>query len=74
MVDVFESWGATMKVKRIKLLTIFCFILFSASLATAGRSSADDKSLSRELEAVLAQLGFTGRIEGKLEERLGRPE
>jgi cytochrome c peroxidase len=62
-----------MRVKHVKLLTLLCFTLFSATLATAGQSTAADKSLNRELSAVLAQLGFTGRIEGTLEERLGRP-
>jgi cytochrome c peroxidase len=37
------------------------------------RSAADSRvSLNQQLEAVLTQLGFTGRIESTLEQRIGR--
>jgi cytochrome c peroxidase len=49
-------------------LTIACVALF----ASQNSAKADPDSLDVDLTATLRQLGFTGRIESTLEQRLGR--
>jgi cytochrome c peroxidase len=63
----------TMKLRTTKLLTLFIAAIGCALLTLIPRSSAADSrvSLDRQLETVLGQLGFTGRIESTLEQRVG---
>src|SRR5207244_12729406 len=42
-------------------------------LLRLGAAFADEDALDRQLIARLEQLGFTGKIEASLEQRLGRP-
>ena len=64
-----------MSLQRIKLLILLFTFCASGLLAFTPKLSAQfainplDKTLVDELHRV----GFTGRIESKLEERLGRP-
>lgn len=58
---------------RVKLGVLLAFTILSSLLAVTARGSDQGvASLNEELRAVLAQHGFTGRIESRLEERLGR--
>src|SRR6476659_3573199 len=53
------------------LLTVLAGSLLLAQLLSAAGGQLD--SLDRELTARLQQLGFSGKIAGTLEQRLGRP-
>jgi cytochrome c peroxidase len=60
----------TMRTTKLSVLFIVAVV---ALLTQIPQSVADSRaSLDQQLEAVLAQLGFTGRIESTLEQRLGR--
>src|SRR5262249_7548762 len=62
-----------MKLRTTKLLALFLVMGGCALLTLIPQSSADSRvSLDQQLETVLAQHGFTGRMEFTLEERLGR--
>ncbi|HEU0295958.1 MAG TPA: cytochrome c peroxidase [Anaerolineales bacterium] len=56
------------------LWTVLSLCMLGLSIAAAPRrpASAQGSSLDAELQAVLRQAGFTGRIESTLEQRLGR--
>src|SRR5689334_11190310 len=49
-----------------------CLLGLSSLAMPQQRASAQGSSLDNELQAVLRQAGFTGRIESTLEQRLGR--
>jgi cytochrome c peroxidase len=49
-----------------------CLLGLSIMAIPHQRASAQNSSLDEELQAVLRQAGFTGRIEATLEQRLGR--
>ena len=55
------------KLSLILILTVGCVLV-----VTQDSAKADHDSLDQELSARLGQLGFTGRIEATLEQRLGR--
>jgi cytochrome c peroxidase len=55
------------KLSLILILTIGCVLV-----VTQDSAKADHDPLDQELSARLGQLGFTGRIEATLEQRLGR--
>jgi cytochrome c peroxidase len=58
---------------RTTKLSVLFIVAVVALLTQIPQSVADSRaSLDQQLEAVLAQLGFTGRIESTLEQRLGR--
>ena len=62
-----------MNTRRTRLLALFIGAAGCALLLLIPRSSADDSAtLDQQLEAVLAQHGFTGRIGSTLEQRIGR--
>ena len=62
-----------MKMRAIKLSALFLVTSGCVLLMYNPRSVADSRvSLDQQLETVLAQLGFTGRIESTLEQRIGR--
>ena len=54
------------------ILLNVCLLGFSIAAVPHQRASAQASSLDQELQAVLRQAGFTGRIESTLEQRLGR--
>jgi cytochrome c peroxidase len=71
-----------MKLRSIKLTIIMMMLTVCAVLIFAPQSSADDKDRSAAgrgnqidqlLSAKLRELGFTGKIEATLVQRLGRP-
>ncbi|HEY6243302.1 MAG TPA: cytochrome c peroxidase [Pyrinomonadaceae bacterium] len=55
------------KITLIVILSLACILIVSQNAA-----NADDNSLDQELLTRLSELGFTGRIETTLEQRLGR--
>lgn len=59
--------------RRLKL-TIIAFSLFTGAmfLIAPSSSSHNDSQLDQQLQAVLSQAGFTGRVGQQLEQRLGR--
>src|SRR5256885_12909650 len=63
-----------MTVQRLKVMVLLVTLVAGSLLLATPKSSAgsDDRSLDLQLAAVLKQLGFTGRIEPTLEQRLGR--
>ena len=62
-----------MKMRAIKLSALFLVTSACVLLMHNPRSVADSRvSLDQQLETVLAHLGFTGRIESTLEQRIGR--
>ena len=69
-----------MLIKRLKLIILLLSLTASGAMTFAsskGGKAQDealckDDALTRELTAELQELGFTGRIEDTLEERLGR--
>jgi cytochrome c peroxidase len=67
-----QKGDIAMTMRTIKLSALLIVAVF-ALLTHVPQSAADSRaSLDQQLEAVLAQLGFTGRIESTLEQRLGR--
>jgi cytochrome c peroxidase len=54
------------------ILLNVCLLGFSIAAVPHQRASVQASSLDQELQAVLRQAGFTGRIESTLEQRLGR--
>ena len=69
-----------MLIKRLKLITLLLSLTASGAMTFAsskGVKAQDealrkDDALNRELTAELQELGFTGRIQYTLEDRLGR--
>lgn len=63
-----------MSVQRLKVMVLLVTLVAGSLLLATPKSSAgsDDRSPDLQLAAVLKQLGFTGRIESTLEQRLGR--
>src|SRR5499425_2383987 len=69
-----------MLIKRFKLLILLLTLTASGAMTFASSKGAQaqdealgkDDALNRELTAELQELGFTGRIQYMLEERLGR--
>jgi len=69
-----------MLIKRLKLIILLLSLTASGAMTFASSKSGKaqdealckDDALTRELTAELQELGFTGRIEDTLEERLGR--
>ncbi len=59
---------------HVRLWTLLSLCLLGLSIAAMPhqRASAQAASLDEELQAVLREAGFTGRIESTLEQRLGR--
>jgi cytochrome c peroxidase len=61
-----------MKMRTIKLSVLLIIAAGCALFALAPQSSADNSAtLDQQLEAALAEHGFTGRIESTLEQRIG---
>ncbi len=61
-----------MNTRRTKLLALLIGAIGCALLALIPQSSADNSSrLDQQLAAVLAQQGFTGRIDSTVEQRIG---
>jgi cytochrome c peroxidase len=54
------------------ILVSLCVLGLSIAAIPNQRASAQSSSLDQELQAVLHQAGFTGRMESTLEQRLGR--
>ena len=50
----------------------FCLLILSVAARPYSPTSAQGTLLDNELQTVLSQAGFTGRIESTLEQRLGR--
>src|SRR5215212_7664585 len=72
-----QAGGFTMSIPRVKGIVIFaiaCIALLFVSVAAAHdrRALIQGSQLDRDLEAVLREVGFTGRIESTLERRIGR--
>src|SRR5258705_1971779 len=63
----FEMRLPVFKLSLILVLTIGCVLIVTQDSAKAGHDPLD-----QELSARLNELGFTGRIESTLEQRLGR--
>jgi len=65
---------ATQRAKGIAIFAVACVTLLLASVAAAHdwRAPTPESQLDRDLEAVLREAGFTGRIESTLEQRIGR--
>src|SRR6266404_2457519 len=64
--------GIAMNTRRTKLLALLIGAIGCALLALIPQSSADNSSrLDQQLAAVLAQQGFTGRIDSTVEQRIG---
>ena len=62
-----------MKKRTTKLSALFIAAIGCALLTLNPRTVADSpRGLDQQLEAALGQLGFTGRIESTLEQRIGR--
>lgn len=62
-----------MKIRTTKLLALLVVVGGCALFTSVPRSAADSSvGMDQELEAILAQHRFTGRIESTLEQRLGR--
>src|SRR5215831_4483304 len=69
-----------MLIKRLKLIIILLSLTANGAMMFAsskgvkaqGEALCKDDALNRELTAELQDLGFTGRIEDTLEDRLGR--
>ena len=62
-----------MKKRTTKLSALFIAAMGCALLMLNPRTVADSpRGLDQQLEAALGQLGFTGRIESTLEQRIGR--
>lgn len=61
--------------KRIKFALVLGMLVVSSILIFAPSGSAQyfDNPTDKELVSLLHKVGFTGRIEGTLEQRLGRP-
>lgn len=57
---------------KLAAVLILLLLVGSRALVPVQAVGESDESLDRELASVLHQHGFTGRIEAKLEERLGR--
>ena len=61
-----------MKMRATKLSTLFVGSIGCALLVLIPQSAADNRlGLDEQLNAVLAQIGFTGRVESTLEARIG---
>src|SRR5262249_51922846 len=61
-----------MKIRTIKLAALFILTVGGALLTLIPKTSADtNRSLDQQLQEVLADHAFTGRIEFTLEQRLG---
>jgi cytochrome c peroxidase len=61
-----------MKMRATKLSTLFVGSIGCALLVLIPQSAADNRlGLDEQLDAVLAQIGFTGRVESTLEARIG---
>src|SRR5262245_17185905 len=65
---------STQRAKGIVLFAVACVTLLLASVAAAHdrRALTQGSQLDRDLEAVVREVGFNGRIESTLERRLGR--
>src|SRR5262245_49167491 len=63
-----------MLIKRLKLIILLLSLAASSAMMFASSKGvkAQDDALTRELTAELQELGFTGRIQYTLEDRLGR--
>jgi cytochrome c peroxidase len=57
---------------QLCFLTLVCLLALSIAATPHPPASTQVTSLDEELQAVLRQAGFTGRIESTLEQRLGR--
>ena len=63
--------GDTMKMHTTKLSTLLIGLVGCALLVLIPQSAADTRTgVDQQLETVLAQLGFTGRVESTLEQRV----
>jgi cytochrome c peroxidase len=71
-----------MRIKWLKVIIVLliiaaCSVMMSAPSqnvnAQSGPGNTESQNLSGELTAALATMGFTGRIESRLVNRLGRP-
>jgi cytochrome c peroxidase len=58
---------------RLKVFSLLVFACAFSWASLAPRSARGDDSLDTELKSILANYGFTGRIESTVEARLGRP-
>ena len=58
---------------RLKVGALLTFGIACLWMTVAPRNAHGDNSLDKELSAVLAAQGFTGRIESTVQARLGRP-
>ena len=58
---------------QIRVCTLLVFGCACLWVSLAPRGVRGDGSVDQELKSVLANLGFTGRIESTVEARLGRP-
>src|SRR5436309_1278093 len=72
------SFGPSGTIGRRALLRLLVLALGGAAAAAAMSYAADDRDtdkvgIDRRLAAALVRAGFTGRIESRLEARLGRP-
>jgi len=61
-----------MRLRVFKLSIILVFTIGCAFVVTQDSVKANHDPLDQELTARLTELGFTGRVETTLEERLGR--
>ncbi len=61
-----------MRLKVFKLFIILLLIIGCALVATQDSAKADHDPLDQELSDRLSEMGFTGRVETTLEQRLGR--
>lgn len=57
---------------RIFIVVISVLVLSTFAVSSATRNEQLGEQLDEQLAVVLAQHGFTGRIESTLEHRLGR--
>src|SRR3989442_15503637 len=72
------SFGSSGTIRRRAPLRLFVLALGGAAAAAAMSYAADDREadkvgIDRRLAAALVRAGFTGRIESRLQARLGRP-
>src|SRR2546426_11059464 len=72
------SFGPSGTIGRRALLRLLVLALGGAAAAAAMSYAADDRDtdkggIDRRLAAALGRAGLTGRIESRLEARLGRP-
>ena len=57
---------------KTRLVLILSIVLVGAFVVAGSSSSGSPTTIDQQLSIVLEQLGFTGRIESRLRERLGR--